>query len=148
MEDCLQFLILKLEKIDAALQDLKDTRSRSEREERQAVSEEMRRSVWPYINNLTATALDEDQKKLLGLIEQELREMAAPCRARGFSPETGLSPKEASVARLIRDGKSSKDIAALLNLSMSTILTHRHHIRAKLGLKHQKKNLRSFLEWL
>jgi DNA-binding CsgD family transcriptional regulator len=39
-------------------------------------------------------------------------------------------------------------MAKVMNLSKSTILTHRHHIRAKLGLKNQKKNLRSYLSSL
>jgi len=49
------------------------------------------------------------------------------------------------VAQLIRDGKANKEIAQLLHLSKSTILTHRHHIRVKLGIKNKKVNLRSVL---
>jgi len=36
-------------------------------------------------------------------------------------------------------------MAKIMGLSKSTILTHRHHIRAKLGLLKKKQNLVLFL---
>jgi DNA-binding CsgD family transcriptional regulator len=64
------------------------------------------------------------------------------------SPVFSLSPTEVQVAQFIKDGKTNKEIAALMNLSKSTILTQRHHIRSKLGLKNQKKNLRTYMQSL
>jgi DNA-binding CsgD family transcriptional regulator len=49
------------------------------------------------------------------------------------------------VANLVKEGKTNKEIAALLYLSKNTILFHRHNIRTKLGLRRSKKNLRSHL---
>jgi DNA-binding CsgD family transcriptional regulator len=49
------------------------------------------------------------------------------------------------VANLVREGKTNKEIAELLLLSKNTILFHRHNIRTKLGLRNNKKNLRSHL---
>ena len=59
-----------------------------------------------------------------------------------------LSPKEAKIACLIKDGLTNKEIAKMLNLSKSTILTHRHHVRTKLGLKNKKQNLQTYLNSL
>lgn len=50
------------------------------------------------------------------------------------------------MANLIRDGKSTKEIAELLRVSLQAIVFHRQNIRQKLGLKNKKsKNLRSTL---
>jgi DNA-binding CsgD family transcriptional regulator len=92
--------------------------------------------------------LEEKAGQLITLIEQNLQKLSDPFVSNIAAPYLKLSPMEIQVAQLVRDGKTNKEIAALLHLSKSTILTHRHHLRAKLGLKHQKKNLRSFLQTL
>ena len=45
-----------------------------------------------------------------------------------------LSPREREVLQLVAEGKSSKDIANLLNLSVYTVETHRARIMQKLNL--------------
>jgi two-component system, NarL family, response regulator NreC len=45
-----------------------------------------------------------------------------------------LSPREKEVLQLIAEGKSNKDVANLLNLSLYTIETHRGNILKKLNL--------------
>lgn len=46
-----------------------------------------------------------------------------------------LSLREIEIIRLIKDGLSSKEIAAQLNISVRTAEVHRHNILKKLGLK-------------
>jgi two-component system invasion response regulator UvrY len=46
-----------------------------------------------------------------------------------------LSLREIEIIRLIKDGLSSKEIAARLNISIRTAEVHRHNILKKLGLK-------------
>ena len=45
-----------------------------------------------------------------------------------------LSEREREVFQLIAEGRSNKEIAALLFISASTVETHRSHIMEKLGL--------------
>ena len=46
-----------------------------------------------------------------------------------------LSPREREVLQLVAEGKSNKEVATLLNLSTSTVETHRARIMQKLNLK-------------
>ncbi len=61
-----------------------------------------------------------------------------------------LSPRERDVAELIKQGRSSKQIAQALNIDVLTVHKHRDSIRRKLQLKHKDLNLTSFLRshWL
>jgi RNA polymerase sigma factor (sigma-70 family) len=45
-----------------------------------------------------------------------------------------LSPREREILQLVAEGKSSKEIATLLNLSVYTVETHRAHLMQKLNL--------------
>lgn len=49
------------------------------------------------------------------------------------------------MATLVREGKSNKDMAELMNLSVNTVESHRHNLRKKLGLQKKKINLRTYL---
>jgi two-component system, NarL family, response regulator NreC len=46
-----------------------------------------------------------------------------------------LTPREREVLQLVAEGKSNKDVAQLLNLSVYTVETHRSNIMEKLNLK-------------
>jgi two-component system, NarL family, response regulator NreC len=46
-----------------------------------------------------------------------------------------LTPREREILQLIAEGKSNKEIANMLNLSVYTVETHRANLMEKLGLK-------------
>ena len=68
-------------------------------------------------------------------------EQAAHARGRNMPPtpqlptETQLSPREIEVMALIVKGLINKEIASHLNISLATVVTHRHNIMEKLALK-------------
>lgn len=45
-----------------------------------------------------------------------------------------ISPREREIVQLVAEGKSNKEIAAALEISVKTVETHRAHIMAKLAL--------------
>jgi DNA-binding CsgD family transcriptional regulator len=49
------------------------------------------------------------------------------------------------VANLIKHGKTTKEIAAILSLSRQTIEFYRKRIRKKLGITRKSVNLQTFL---
>jgi DNA-binding CsgD family transcriptional regulator len=63
-----------------------------------------------------------------------------------YSTIAMLTPMEARIAFMIKDGFNSKDIAHLQFISMDTVKTHRGNIRKKLGLKNKQINLTSYLK--
>lgn len=49
-------------------------------------------------------------------------------------PRRALTPREASVLQWISEGRSNKEIAALMGTSVRTVETHRLHLRRKLRI--------------
>ena len=45
-----------------------------------------------------------------------------------------LSPRERDVLQLLAQGKSNKEVAAVLKISVKTVETHRSHLLGKLNL--------------
>jgi two-component system, NarL family, response regulator NreC len=65
------------------------------------------------------------------LVEDYMREIRA--RGAGDSYEL-LTSREREILQLLAEGKSNKDIAASLNLSLYTVETHRRNLQDKLSL--------------
>lgn len=57
-----------------------------------------------------------------------------------------LTPTETRICQFIQAGKSSKEMASALNISLGTVNTHRKNIRKKLGLMGRDQNLFNFLQ--
>jgi DNA-binding CsgD family transcriptional regulator len=52
---------------------------------------------------------------------------------------------EIKIINFIKEGRTTKEMAGLLNISARTVEVHRDNIRKKLSLKNRKANLRSHL---
>lgn len=57
-----------------------------------------------------------------------------------------LTPRELSICDLIRAGRSSKQVASELNISLGTVHKHREQIRRKLGIANKEINLGTYLK--
>jgi two-component system, NarL family, response regulator NreC len=68
-------------------------------------------------------------------IEQVVAEVVGSSGPSGDSAFTVLSSREREVLQLLAEGKSTKQIGDLLNVSVKTVETHRQHIMDKIGLR-------------
>lgn len=66
------------------------------------------------------------------LLEDYMRKLQ---RTGGESSYDLLTPREREILQLIAEGKSNKEIAEMLNLSVYTVETHRGNLMEKLNLK-------------
>lgn len=64
-----------------------------------------------------------------------IRDYLERAREGELPPEDPLTPRESEIVKLIGEGNSSKEIAALLVISDKTVERHRANILEKLGLR-------------
>lgn len=102
------------------------------------------RAVMPLLRQLGKGATDL-QASCIALIENNLTAIASPFISKLESQFARLSPREVEISKLVKDGLSSKDIAALLSTSEGTVRNQRKSIRRKLGIATDKVSLASFL---
>ena len=60
--------------------------------------------------------------------------------------ELGLTPRQREVLRLIADGRTMKEVAALLGLSPRTVETHKYQVMEALGVGTTAELVRYALE--
>jgi DNA-binding NarL/FixJ family response regulator len=72
--------------------------------------------------------------------------IAAPNRPPG--PLALLSDRQLQVFRLIGEGRTTRDIAQLLHLSIKTIESHREHLKQKLVLDSSTDLVRRAIQWV
>lgn len=138
----------RIDSYKSAIDVLLEKRKEDKKALEDAVTANIVASILPTLEALFKSGLTRRQKNIVTTVEARLRDITAPFASRLSSRYHGLSPMEIRVASLIRDGMTNKEIADILHLSNSTILTHRHHIRNKLGLKNKKVNLQIHLRSL
>jgi PAS domain S-box-containing protein len=134
-----------LEEVNAALNILLKRREEDKNDFEENILANVKELILPYVEKLKNSRLHSEQMTLVGILESNMKEIFSPFVTKLSSRFLSLTPSEIKVASLIKDGKTSKEIAALLLASENTIRSHRFHIRSKLDLKNKKINLRSYL---
>lgn len=132
-----------LEELNSATRVLLRQREEDRKEIEGRFVANMKNLILPYAEKLKSTGLDDRQKSYLAILETHLDEILSPLVK--TMQHHHLTPTEAQVASLIKDGKPTKEIAAILGVATSSIDTHRKSIRKKLGLKNAKINLEAHL---
>ena len=136
---------INLEEVNAALKVLLKRREEDKKELEETVLSNMKELVAPYMEKFKTSGLNDRQISLLSVIESNLNDIVIPFSRHMSMKYSNLTPKEIQVAGLVKDGKTTKEIAEMLNSSTSAINFHRNNLRQKLGLKNKKTNLRSHL---
>ena len=134
---------LSLQEANAALRVLLKHREEDKKELEEKISSNVKELVLRYVRMLKETRLDQNQRLLIEIIDKNLDDFLSPfCKK---ITTFDFTPKEMEVMLLTKEGKTSKQIAQLLNVTMDAINRHRYHIRRKLGLNRSGSNLRSRL---
>ena len=144
-KEALKAQAYNLEEVNTALKVLLRRREEDKTELEEKVLSNVKELILPYVQTLSNTRLDAKQMTYVGIIESNLNTIVSSFLQKLSSKYLGLTPKEIQVAGLVKEGKTSKEIAELLNVSQRAVEFHRENIRTKLGLKNKKANLRSYL---
>jgi PAS domain S-box-containing protein len=134
-----------LEEMNAALRVLLRKREQDKEEMEGKVLLNVKELVEPYIEKLKKNMDGERQKAYLKILEANLKSITSSFSRDLHFKYLNLTQAELHIASLIREGKTSKEIAELMNLSSRTIESHRKNIRRKMGLIEVKANLRATL---
>jgi DNA-binding NarL/FixJ family response regulator len=134
-----------LEEVNAALNVLLKRVEEGRIELEEKISSNIRELVLPYIDRLKKTQLSDHQASYVMVIETNLDNIASSFLYHLKMRYLNLTHRELQVASLVKEGKSTKEIAELLNIAIKTVVFHRNSLRNKLGLKNQKANLRAHL---
>lgn len=105
----------------------------------------VREIILPYVEELKKGHLNPAQSVCIDTIETNLENIISPFLRNITLKHFNLTPKEFQVANLVKEGRTTKEIAEFLNMSTGAIDFHRNNIRKKFGLNNKKVNLRSYL---
>lgn len=145
MEQELQAKSYRLQEVNAALKALLRQRDEDRKEFEEALLINIENLILPYIKRLKSGPLSSTQASLLEILESHLKELSSKFGKTLALEYRVLTPTEMRIAALVRDGKTSKEIADLLCISEKTASFHRNNIRTKLGMRGTGANLRSHL---
>ncbi|MCX5846479.1 MAG: response regulator [Deltaproteobacteria bacterium] len=134
-----------LEELNTALKVLLKQREDDKNEIEKRTMSNVKELIIPYIDKLKKGSLDSKDMAYLSIVESNLNGILSPFSHRLSTKYMSFTPKELQIAHLITEGKTTKEIAELLNTSTGTIDFHRNNIRNKLNLKNRRANLRSYL---
>jgi len=134
-----------LEQVNSALKVLIKNIDEEKNEVGEKIISNVIQLIKPYLVKLKKSQMNQRQKTYLEIIQTNLDHILSPFSRDFSSLYYNLTPQEIQVANLVKHGKTTKDIAEIMNLSLKTIEFHRTNIRKKMGLKNRKVNLRTHL---
>ena len=103
------------------------------------------RVVAPILRTLS-NKVSPSERHYLTLLSNSLKDITSPFMTNLENRSRMLSPREGEICNMIRNGMSSKEIAAALDVSLHTVLKQRQRIRKKLGISSDQINLASYLQ--
>lgn len=108
----------------------------------QAILQEV---IIPLIDKIVTTETEGKRAVNADIVKSILQRSFSGAMGHRNFIRANLTRSEIEVADLILASKSNKEIAELLNVSITTIAFHRRNIRKKMGLTNSKVNLASYL---
>lgn len=101
--------------------------------------------IKPVINEIKGSMVSgSTDKQMVLFLESLIDRIVEPYLTNVPNPQNSFTTREVEIVQLIKQGKSSKEIATLLFVTPKTVAFHRGNIRKKLGLC-KKDNLRTYI---
>lgn len=100
--------------------------------------------LFPFLT-LLQNKLDPELENMRLETLNKLKELKKEAMA-SLNPLAMLNTKEAQIALLVKEGKTSEEIAKILNLGKDAVDFYRKRIREKLGLKGKDISLKEYLQ--
>jgi len=144
-EEQLQEQTRHLAEANTALRAVIRQNDEARQEVERIVLQNIRETLLPRLKRLQDHCTTPEAVNLADRIESDLQDIASPFLHRLANVAAVLTPQEMKIAMLIKEGKSTKEIAERLCLSAPTVNFHRQNLRKKLGLSGTSSNLRSYL---
>ena len=133
----------ELSEKNMALKQILDHLENERQEFKQEISQEIERSITPYLQRLKLAIGTENRE--LKALEDNLQVIIRKDIDLFKERYARLTPRELEICDMIRKGLSSKQISFDLNLSVATVQKHREQIRKKLAITNKSVNLGSYL---
>jgi PAS domain S-box-containing protein len=134
-----------LEEMNTALKVLLKQRESDQSEMEDRVLANIKHLVIPYLGKLKTGRLGDKERAFVNVLESNLMSIISPFSHRLSSKFLNLTPKELQVSNLVKEGRTSKEIAELMDVSPGTVALYRNRIRKKLTVNGKKVNLRTYL---
>ncbi|MBN2688962.1 MAG: PAS domain S-box protein [Deltaproteobacteria bacterium] len=144
-KEALEIKTRSLEESNTALKVLFEQVEKNRQEIQGNVLYNVKHLIYPYIDKMRTCRTQNERDTCLQVLETNLKNIVSPFLRHVTLTHYKLTPKELEIANLVKEGKTNKEIADLLHLSIRSVEFHRDNIRKKLGLKNKKANLQSFL---
>jgi PAS domain S-box-containing protein len=137
-----------LEQANTALKVLLDQREADKRELEEKVLVNVNELILPFVHKVKQGRLSRHQQEFIESMEATLKSIVSPMARNLTLKLARLTVSEIQVVELVRQGKTTKEIAGILNVAKTTVDYHRNRIRHKLGINKAEINLRTFLQTL
>lgn len=138
----------EIQNLNAALKVLIDHQESEKKDQHHNLVISLKKTIFPYLDKIKAGKIDIASRTYLSMIELNLKDLISSLPHAPEDQMQNLTYAETQVADLVRQGKTSKEIAAMLNVSTAAISFHRHNLRKKMGLLKKKTTLQSHLRSL
>jgi len=145
MDDELELQTIKIMEKKSAFKFLLEQMEKEGHEIEEIVLTNINKMVIPFVEKLKKSEISEKQEAYINIIESNLNQVTSSFTGYPYAKFSNLTPTELQIVELIQQGQTTKEIAQIFNLATSTIDFHRDNIRQKIGLKHSKTSLSSYL---
>lgn len=135
----------RLQELDTTIRVIADAWGREKVIIASRIERHIHANIIPYIEKLKESHNGTGDNTYLQIIEENLKSLNPMFSYSVVEAGESFTASENHVIQLIRQGKSSKEIAERLNVSTKAVSFHRSNIRRKLNLVNKKVSLATYL---